>query len=231
MDNIIKYISKNFVSSILITVLTGLTITTSAAGTVKLLGSMNSFKPAVPEVKGVQDIKQVTPTPIVKVSGNKPIAGNTVSNTLSNLTKKLIAVISPTPVLSSSNNTPQNNNTCIITLFGKQYDVFTLQTTHPGGNVFHCNTDMTSVYLSQHGTDVSRMQKYLIASTGTTNSNTDTGAGTGPPTSSSGLTPTTSLNKDNNRRENDDDREDQEDNQGAVHREFERNSEFSQTDE
>ena len=51
---------------------------------------------------------------------------------------------------------------CIITLFGKQYDVASLRSTHPGGDVFACGTDMTAAYQRQHGTDVSRMQAYLV---------------------------------------------------------------------
>jgi hypothetical protein len=52
---------------------------------------------------------------------------------------------------------------CIITLFGVQYDVAPLQPTgaHPGGNIFVCGTDMTTVYQGMHGTDVSRMVPYL----------------------------------------------------------------------
>lgn len=54
---------------------------------------------------------------------------------------------------------------CIVTLFGKQYDVSPLRGDHPGGNIFTCGTDMTSVYQGEHGTSVSRMQPYLIPST------------------------------------------------------------------
>lgn len=177
MKNIIEYISKNIVSAIVVTVLTGITVTTSAAGTAKLLGSMNSFKPSVPEVRGVQAVdntdKTKKPITIVKT--------NSVSGT--KLTKN-VPIISPTSVPSTNNNVAQNNNSCLITLFGKQYDVFSLQTTHSGGNVFSCNSDMTSTYQARHGTDVSRMQKYLVASTGTAYSN---GTGTGS-TGSTGST-------------------------------------------
>lgn len=53
---------------------------------------------------------------------------------------------------------------CVITLFGVQYDVSPLQPTgaHPGGNIFVCGTDMTAVYQSMHGTDVTRMIPYLL---------------------------------------------------------------------
>jgi len=52
---------------------------------------------------------------------------------------------------------------CIVTLFGQQYDVTSLQTNHTGGNIFVCGTDMTAAYQAQHGTNVSRMAPYLIA--------------------------------------------------------------------
>lgn len=51
---------------------------------------------------------------------------------------------------------------CIITLFGQQYDVTSLQSAHTGGNIFVCGTDMTASYQSMHGTDATRMIPYLI---------------------------------------------------------------------
>ena len=56
----------------------------------------------------------------------------------------------------------QAATSCVITLFGKQYDVATLQNAHTGGNLFACGIDMTATYQAQHGTDVSRMLPYLI---------------------------------------------------------------------
>lgn len=56
----------------------------------------------------------------------------------------------------------QAATTCIITLFGKQYDVAPLQAGHPGGNVFACGTDMTATYQEMHGTDVTIMLPYLV---------------------------------------------------------------------
>ncbi|MEI6378691.1 MAG: hypothetical protein WCO55_03455 [Candidatus Falkowbacteria bacterium] len=52
---------------------------------------------------------------------------------------------------------------CIITISGNKYDVTSLQSSHSGGNVFDCGTDMTSVYLGRHGRNLNRMQPYLIA--------------------------------------------------------------------
>lgn len=51
---------------------------------------------------------------------------------------------------------------CIVTVFGKQYDVTELKDTHSGGDIFECGTDVSQVYQSQHGTKVGRIQQYLI---------------------------------------------------------------------
>lgn len=52
----------------------------------------------------------------------------------------------------------------VITVFGKKYDVSSLQSTHPGGPIFVNGTDMTSVFQSQHGMSVARLSPYLIPS-------------------------------------------------------------------
>lgn len=61
---------------------------------------------------------------------------------------------------------PQTNNTCIVTLSGQRYNVTPLIASHSGGNVFLCGSDMTKVYTSQHGLDLSRMAKYLVLENG-----------------------------------------------------------------
>ena len=92
---------------------------------------------------------------------------------------------------------------CIVTIFGKQYDVTSLGVTHPGpkgttlidlggSTFFQCGTDMTSVYQSQHGTDVTRLTPYIyVAPTATpTAVPTDTPTPTVTPTPT--ITPTIS---------------------------------------
>lgn len=51
---------------------------------------------------------------------------------------------------------------CIITVSNSQYDVTTLKNSHSGGNVFECGTDMTELFESQHGGDISRIEEYKI---------------------------------------------------------------------
>ncbi len=94
-----------------------------------------------------------------------------------------------TPTTAPSNN----SNRCIITISATQYDITDLLTSHSGGNIFKCGTDMTASYQGKHGTSLSRMQRYLVTSNG-------------GPTSNPGSTtsPTTSPSRD------DDDREDEE---------------------
>ncbi len=71
---------------------------------------------------------------------------------------------------------------CIITLFGKQYDVTSLQNAHTGGSLFACGTDMTATYQAMHGTDVSRMVSYLVPDPTSVPTNTPAPTNTPSPT-------------------------------------------------
>jgi len=51
---------------------------------------------------------------------------------------------------------------CIITIDGSKYDVTTLRSTHTGGDVFQCGTDMSAVFHGQHGNNLRLIQKYLV---------------------------------------------------------------------
>ncbi len=63
------------------------------------------------------------------------------------------------PEENSSNNIAE---TCIITILGEQYDVTTLRGSHPGGDIYECDTDMTNTFQSQHGNDLQRIEKYKV---------------------------------------------------------------------
>jgi hypothetical protein len=102
------------------------------------------------------------------------------------IAKTFLPAATPTAKPTSINT----NSGCIITLSGQQFDVSALRSSHSGGDVFNCGSDMTSVYNNKHGTSLSRMQKYLVT----------TGGG-----SSTTLAPTASQSNMNN-----DDREDSE---------------------
>lgn len=68
----------------------------------------------------------------------------------------------PKPVTVTATSATNNANKCIITLSGALYDVTSLQNSHSGGNIFTCGTDMTAVYMSEHGGNLSRMARYKI---------------------------------------------------------------------
>lgn len=99
---------------------------------------------------------------------------------------------------STSVKSVEASTPCVVTLFGVQYDVTPLGTTHPGpkgttlidlggSTFFQCGGDMTSIYQSMHGTDVTRMASYLYVPPTTT----PTSVPTVIPTTTPDVTPTT----------------------------------------
>ncbi len=63
---------------------------------------------------------------------------------------------------NKAKNEPQfGPDRCVVTLFGKKYDVTDFRNTHEGGDVFECNTDMTVQFQFQHGDDKSRITREL----------------------------------------------------------------------
>lgn len=192
MNSIFKYLSKNIVMAILVTVITGITVTTSATGTAKLISGMKSIQPSIPEVKEIQ--KQI-PTPTTENNNSK---------------SKTAILASITSSVSTNDNNVKKNNTCIITLFGKQYDVYSLKSSHSGGDIFTCNSDMSSTYQRKHGTNVSRMQQFLVTSTGSTSSNASS-------QTVSGLGSSKNSDYSNQEiQENDDDQEKRDSNENEV---------------
>lgn len=189
MEKIFTYITKNVVSVIGIAILTGTTLTTSALGVMKVANNFEKIKLEVPEVKEIESISpSSSPTPIESV--NNLITG-TIPHPKGTTTKSA----SPLPTIApkTSSSTTQASTTsvgCAITLFGKQYDVTNLRSTHSGGDIFNCGTDMTAVYQGRHGGNVSRMQQYLISSGGTTSSTTTTNTSGGSGTTSTGSSST-----------------------------------------
>jgi predicted heme/steroid binding protein len=69
-------------------------------------------------------------------------------------------------ISATASDTSVTGSACVVTLFGLQYDVTQLRSTHSGGDMFNCGTDMTTLYQSTHSTNVTRMQPYLIPQAG-----------------------------------------------------------------
>ncbi len=133
-------------------------------------------------------VAKLTTSPIAveaQVQSDGAVLGTSDSDTDSDDSSDEISptpssLISPTPTQTPSllpTATPKNiqavvnnSNKCIITLFGKNYDVTTLRQTHSGGDVFVCGTDQTQKYLSKHGTSLSRMARFEV--TGSTSIST-----------------------------------------------------------
>lgn len=62
-------------------------------------------------------------------------------------------------------NSPEAASTpCVITIQHKRYDVAALRSTHSGGDVFVCDTDMTKTFFSHHDQEFldARMGKYRM---------------------------------------------------------------------
>jgi len=120
---------------------------------------------------------QTTPPPapeqaIMQMQADQEVAANLDDNAAFFADAGFAAASSETfasagafPVVNSSTN----NGRCIVTLAGNKYDVTTLRSSHSGGDVFKCGTDMTALYKSQHGTNLSRMQRYLVTASGNSN--------------------------------------------------------------
>lgn len=79
-----------------------------------------------------------------------------------------VAIISPSNGSTVSGSVAISANasdvfsSCVVTIFNKKYDVTSLQSSHPGGNIFVCGTDMTTTYQGMHGNDLGRMTPYAI---------------------------------------------------------------------
>lgn len=226
MEKIFSYITKNLISVLGITILTGTTLTTSALGVMKVANNFDKVKLEVPEVREIESVPPSTLSPTPRNSDSVQQNAGTSSHPKGTATTKTSAgggIIVPTSVPSNTTTTQASTTTggCTITLFGKQYDVANLRNTHSGGNIFNCGTDMTGTYQARHGTDLSRMQQYLISSSGgttsssnNTNGNTQTSGGStssgsqsGNGSSSSQTSPVTVHHKDDDEEDHVEERE------------------------
>ena len=125
-------------------------------------------------VNGISTMIQIpkpTPTPIIVIKKvitkiyrtENPVLAQTVTTNQNTQTNQTVTNTpqttqqAPTPVPA-----PQIAQ-CIITIDGSSYDVTNFRTSHSGGNIFNCGTDMSSTFWSRHGASIlSRMQQYKI---------------------------------------------------------------------
>ncbi|OGK62574.1 hypothetical protein A2334_03645 [Candidatus Roizmanbacteria bacterium RIFOXYB2_FULL_38_10] len=152
MQKLLAFLTKNLISVIGVTVLTGATVSTTALGMAKVANNLNTGSLKVPEIR--QDIEEEE---VSKSEGSSSVSSSIQSSSSS--------------VSSISRDT---DTRCIVTLFGNQYDVTSLKGNHSGGDIFTCGIDMTTDYQGKHGTNLNRMQQYLVTSGGTTSSSSST---------------------------------------------------------
>lgn len=166
MNNFFIFIRHKMWPAAAIALLTVMTLSTSAMGISKLAGSFNSPKPKIQAIQTVEaKEKEMEKNAPSKVLGSEIITVSNPTSAPSPLPTHPAAQAKLTTNTSASVSTSgSTGSSCIVTLFGKQYDVSPLQTSHTGGNIFQCGTDMTNTYKAQHGTDLTRMQPYLLTS-------------------------------------------------------------------
>ena len=182
MDRIIQFFTDHFGPKFLVGLAITSALATSGVTGAKIFANMNETQSSqeIPEVR----VENGTTNPTGD-TGSENVSGIHRTTGSTGVSSRFPGRISPTsfPIAPTLTPTPKrtvNANACIITLFGLQYDVAKLRQTHSGGDVFACNTDMSSVYQNRHGTNVSRMQAYLVGSgsSGTSGATGSTGAGT-----------------------------------------------------
>ncbi len=146
-----EYFRKNPLISLYILILAAVTIGISVMAAVKAGTGV-----VLTENKNVRESSAgISPTPAAVLP---PAGGNTGA-----------IALPETGSASSSSQAPADPaGRCIVTISGNRYDVTSLRTSHPGGDVFVCGTDQTDLYRSQHGTNLNRMQRYLVDGQGNT---------------------------------------------------------------
>ncbi len=97
--------------------------------------------------------KVLSSTSVPKINNNVDVSQNLPEPTV---TKPVVSTIKILPKATSS------ADQCIVAISGQKYNVTALQTSHSGGDIFDCGTDMTKAYTKKHGSSLSLIKKYLI---------------------------------------------------------------------
>lgn len=158
MKELLAKLAGNFGQNIIITLLLGTTVFTTGTAIKKVAN-----QPEKIEETFVNTVSQTIFDSERKVSNfdeskmeNTPTKLSTPTPTKFAIPK---AVVTAKPVLTTT--ITNNTNRCLVTLFGKQYDVASLRGTHGGGDIFNCGADMSTIYQNKHGSSLSRMTAYL----------------------------------------------------------------------
>jgi hypothetical protein len=162
----INFNFRNILAKTGIAILTALTIATSATGIVKVAKGFSAHTEAT-QVLSSQvsaDTDSDNDAPGVEENSTADDDSSLALNTGVNTGAPFLA---GTQTAKTSTQGTSTAGACIITVFGLQYDVTPLRSTHSGGDVFVCGGDNTAIYQSAHGSDVSRLQKYLVGAGGT----------------------------------------------------------------
>ena len=102
------------------------------------------------------DIGVVTAVVVIIITAIVLI-NRTTPNTTTTTNEQVTQTASPTTIGATTAATA-----CIVTISGSKYDVTPLRSTHSGGDIFQCGTDMTVMYQQQHGSNLRMIQPYLI---------------------------------------------------------------------
>lgn len=148
----------------IVSLLTFITLSTASMAWNKILSSFGQggVKRTDSINEKVADQKGETVTEVPKNNGGQ-IPTDIQKTPTINITQR--SSVSPTQI-KPTNSPIINSNNCIVTIFGSQYDVTTLRSTHSGGDVFTCGTDMTAIYQNHHGSNVSLIAPYLVTTSG-----------------------------------------------------------------
>lgn len=147
------------------------TLATSAVAAKKIITEVPSLTPTNQLVLGNNTTEGTADNPptIAPSITSTPTSPLPTSQKLTSNTSPVTLILTPTIKSNQTSSGSQKNSACLITLFEQQYDVTSLRASHSGGDVFQCGTDMTTVYQSRHGTNVTRIQPYLYTGSNPTN--------------------------------------------------------------
>ena len=172
---------RNLASGLAVAAVTLVSFSSSAIGISKVMSPWQpktTSEVEVPKIKSEANDSTERPE-ITEVS--KKSSGSLALLTQRTETPKSVSKLNSTPVINlptvSVTRAPVNSTQCLVTLFGIQYDVSPLRSTHGGGDIFICNSDMTVTFQSRH-MDIAIMAKYKVT-TGTTGGSTTGGSTTG----------------------------------------------------